>query len=91
MAFTKETARKAGKKSSRKGVPNRSTLEIREDVQKIVEKLTPQVLEDIESMEPEKRVQHFTKLLEFVLPKAQPEEQHRPDTPILHVDMSKWI
>ena len=37
MPFTKETAKEAGAKSSRKGVPNKATTSLRERASQIVE------------------------------------------------------
>ena len=93
MPFNKTTASEAGKKSSRKGVPKRSTAEVREDIQKIVDELTPLVLEDLKDMHADKRVHHYIRLLNFVLPKLQQENNmNAPDVPILDfvVDMTEW-
>lgn len=91
MPFNKTTASKAGKKSSRKGVPNRTTTEVREDIQKIVDELTPLVLEDLKEMESDKRVHHYTRLLNFVLPKLQHDNgSTHEDVPIFQIDMNEW-
>lgn len=69
MAFDSETAREAGKKSSRKGVGNKSTAELKKSLKAIVD----DELENIESLlcslDPKARLDIVCKLLPYVLPK----------------------
>ena len=92
MRFNSETGAEAGKKSSRKGIPNKNTKELREEIQEIIEKLTPLVLDDLKELEPDKRISHYIKLLAFVIPKFSHtrEETSTPDVPVFNIDMNDW-
>jgi hypothetical protein len=74
MAFDSESAKQAGKKSSRKGVPNKSTVEIRDSFMIILEDNLPNItvwLEQIAEKNPEKALRLVIKIAEFVLPRLQ--------------------
>lgn len=64
-----EIARQAGRKSSRKGSPNKATADLREFVSEALEATKGKILKDLESMEARDRVNAWLKLAEFVLPK----------------------
>ena len=68
MPFTKDTASKAGKKSTRKGSPNKTTEEIRENFQLLVSNNLEQLEDDLRELEPEKRVKLIIELSKFVIP-----------------------
>lgn len=74
MPFTSESAREAGKKSSRKGVPNKKTSEIRDNIQWIIEEITPKILSDLQHLDADKRVHHYVRILAFILPKLNQED-----------------
>lgn len=77
MKFTKERASELGKKSSRKGVPNKSTKEIREALQYIVESKLESLsewLDAIAAENPTKAFDIIIKLSEFIVPKLQRSE-----------------
>jgi hypothetical protein len=73
-AIPLEHCSRGGKMSSRKGVPNKSTKEIRGAFQLMVEDSLPKLMEKLERMteeDPEKAFDLIIKLSEFVLPKLQ--------------------
>ena len=68
----KEAASKAGKKSSRKGVPNKTTKEIRDGFHMFVENNIGKFQEWIEEVaedNPAKAIELVTSLGEYILPK----------------------
>ena len=71
MAFDSKTAAAAGKRSSRKGKPNRTTSELREMIMALLERNVTQIQKDLEALEPKERVNAWLKLLEFQLPKPR--------------------
>jgi hypothetical protein len=85
--FTPEAARNAGKKSSRKGIPNRSSAELKAVVCSIVNRSTSKLETALETMHqnnPEAYVQAIVKLLPFVIAKEAPEvneEKHKATWP----------
>lgn len=68
MAFTKETATRAGKLSSRAGKPNKTTAEIRELFQCLVCDNFEKLQNDIEQLEPKDRIKAMLELAKFILP-----------------------
>lgn len=84
MAFNSNSAAAAGKKSSRKGKPNKTTAELREMILALLERNTDQIQNDLEVLEPKERVNAWLKLLEFYLPKpreVQPIEVYNSKEP----------
>lgn len=69
MPFNSETASKAGKKSSRKGVPNKSTKAIRQYFQELLSENLEQLKEDIEMLAPENRIRVLLELARYVVPR----------------------
>lgn len=72
MPFTSETARKAGKKSSRKNVPNKNTEEIREAYQLLIEKNLKKMstwLNKVGKDDPARALELIHKFSDFLLPK----------------------
>lgn len=76
MNLTTATAKEMGKKSSRLGVPNKTTSEIREAFQMIVENNLEQFQEDLESLEPIERLKFILDLSRFVLPTLKAIDVH---------------
>ena len=77
MPFTSETASKAGKNSSRKGVTNKTTSEIKEAYQLLVEKNLDNMttwLEKIGKDNPEKAFDLIIKMSDFIVPKLSRQE-----------------
>ncbi len=74
MSLTKEQAKELGKKSSRKGVPNKSTTEIREAFNQLISSKLPELsnwLDEVASENPEKALDIIVKFSDFVIPKLQ--------------------
>jgi hypothetical protein len=53
-----------------KGVPNKSTRETRDWLQKLIDKNRSQVEKDLKKLDPMQRLQIIEKLLNYVVPKA---------------------
>lgn len=69
MGFDKETASDAGAKSTRKGIPNKTTDNLRRRVEVILDENWEKLQEDINSLTSKERVDTIVKLLEYALPK----------------------
>lgn len=69
MAFDSETAREAGKKSSRKGIGNKSTAELKKSLKAIVDDELENIDRLLSSLDPKDRLDIVCKLLPYVLPK----------------------
>ncbi len=70
--FDKDTAAKAGAKSSRKGVENKATGEIREAFKLLVEKQVPKLdawVTEIAKKDPAKALGLIVKLSDFIIPR----------------------
>ncbi|PTB96324.1 hypothetical protein C9994_07930 [Marivirga lumbricoides] len=74
MPFDKESAIEAAKKSSRKGVPNKATSELREKISTILTDQWENVLSDLQSLSPKDRIDVWLRLLEYSIPKLQRNE-----------------
>lgn len=74
MAFTKETASKAGKKSSRKGKPNRTTEEVRDLFKDLLENNMTKFQKDLDKLEPEQRLKVLLEVAKFVIPTLKSSE-----------------
>ncbi|MGB0431884.1 MAG: hypothetical protein ACPGLV_15525 [Bacteroidia bacterium] len=75
MPFTSETAKEAGRKSKRKGVPNKTTSEIRERFSAIIDGNIIKYQQELEKLEGKEFILAFNQVLEFALPKLQRIEQ----------------
>ena len=64
------------------GVPNRSTSEIREHIQFLVEDNLDLLNEDIKSLEPIDRIKIITQLAKFILPTLKAEEITAKEAPL---------
>ena len=69
--FNKKTAAEAGTKSSRAGLPNKATAELRENIKIIIEENLDQLRKDLIKMSPRDRVAALIALAKFVLPRLQ--------------------
>ncbi len=67
----KDLATMAGKMSTREGVPNRATSEVRKAFQLLVEANMPQMQADLDSLEPKERVKFMLDMAKFILPQLQ--------------------
>ena len=73
MAFAKnkELASMAGRLSTREGVPNKATNEVRKAFQQLVEYNLPQMQSDLDSLEPKERIKFMLDMARFILPQLQ--------------------
>lgn len=72
MGFkNRELASMAGKMSSREGVPNRATSEVRRAFKQLVESNLPQMQSDLDSLEPKDRIKFILEMAKFILPTLQ--------------------
>lgn len=67
----KDLATMAGKMSSREGVPNKATNEVRKAFQLLVEANLPQMQTDLDSLEPRDRLKFMLDMARFILPQLQ--------------------
>ncbi|MDT0646322.1 hypothetical protein RM545_06435 [Zunongwangia sp. F260] len=77
MPFTKETASKAGSSSSRRGIPNKATSEIRESYKLLIENNLDNMtawLKSIGKENPEKAFDILIKMSDFIVPKLSRQE-----------------
>ena len=73
MAFTenRELASRAGKLSTRKGVPNRVNHEVRKSFQLLVENNLERLQNDLDELEPKDRIRFILEMAKFILPTLQ--------------------
>lgn len=71
MKFTPETARKAGSRSTRKGVPNKATAETRTRLDTLVSEQFEKYKGELEELTGKEYITAYHQLLEYVLPKLQ--------------------
>lgn len=73
MAFTenRELASRAGKLSSRKGIPNKATSEVRKAFQLLVENNLERLQNDLDELEPKDRIKFILDMARFILPTLQ--------------------
>ena len=67
----KDLATMAGKVSSREGVPNKATNEVRRAFKQLVESNLPQMQSDLDSLEPKERLKFILEMAKFILPTLQ--------------------
>jgi hypothetical protein len=72
MGFrNRELASRAGKLSSRKGIPNKASSQVREAFKQLVERNLPQMQTDLDSLEPRDRLKFMLDLSKLILPQLQ--------------------
>lgn len=72
MGFrNRELASMAGRISTREGVPNKSTNEVRRAFQLLVENNLPKMQNDLDSLEPKDRLKFMLDMARFILPQLQ--------------------
>lgn len=67
----RELASMAGKMSSREGVPNKATNEVRKAFQLLVEANLPQMQTDLDSLDPKERIKFMLDMAKLILPQLQ--------------------
>jgi hypothetical protein len=72
MGFrNRELASMAGRISTRAGIPNRATNEVRKAFQLLVENNLPKMQKDLDSLEPKDRIKFMLDMAKFILPQLQ--------------------
>ena len=72
MGFrNRELASRAGKLSSRRGIPNKASSQVREAFKQLVERNLPQMQTDLDSLEPRDRLKFMLDLSKLILPQLQ--------------------
>lgn len=72
MGFrNRELASMAGRISTRAGVPNKTTNEVRKAFQLLVENNLPKMQKDLDSLEPKDRIKFILDMAKFILPQLQ--------------------
>jgi hypothetical protein len=72
MGFrNRELASRAGKLSSRKGVPNRTTQQVRKAFQLLIDDNLEQMQSDLDALTPRDRLRFIIDLSKFILPQLQ--------------------
>ena len=72
MGFrNRELASMAGRISTREGVPNKSTNEVRRAFQLLVENNLQKMQNDLDSLEPKDRIKFMLDMAKFILPQLQ--------------------
>jgi hypothetical protein len=71
MPFNSDTAKQAGKISSRKEKPNKTTKELKTLLQRVVEEQLENIESDLQDLEPKDRLNILLRLVEYVLPKQR--------------------
>ena len=68
MSLSSKRARQMGKKSSRKGIKNKTTQEIRELFKTLLEENMETLREDLKDLEPQQRARIMLEIAKFVIP-----------------------
>ena len=71
MGFDKETGAAAGKKSSRRGVPNVITSDVRKVLKGVIAAQIEELPDLLNEMNPKERAELIIKLLPFVVPRVE--------------------
>ena len=72
MGFrNRELASRAGKLSTRKGVPNKASSQVREAFKQLVESNLPQMQSDLDSLDPKERIKFMLDMAKLILPQLQ--------------------
>lgn len=67
----KDLATMAGKMSSREGIPNKTTNEVRKAFKQLVEANMPQMQSDLDALTPRDRLRFIIDLSKLILPQLQ--------------------
>lgn len=74
-----------------KGTPNRTTKETRDALKKIIDNELDQLPELLRAMKPHQRIEIFTRLLQYVIPKPETKENDQTfkHIQIIPIDLRK--
>ena len=74
-----------------KGIPNKTTTEIKEAFQMLLEDNLPTLKRDISSLEPKERVKFMLDLASFIIPKMKAIDVKSENTETVFIDFSEDI
>ena len=74
-----------------KGIPNKTTTEIKEAFQMLLEDNLPTLRRDISSLEPKERVKFMLELATFIIPKMKSVDLKSIDTEVITIDFNESI
>ena len=74
-----------------KGIPNKTTTEIKEAFQMLLEDNLPTLRRDISSLEPKERVKFMLELASFIIPKMKSVDLKSIDTEVITIDFNESV
>ena len=80
-----------GNEGRPKGIPNKTTTEIKEAFQMLLEDNLPTLQRDISSLEPKQRVKFMLELANFIIPKMKSVDLKADKTETILIDFSEDI
>jgi hypothetical protein len=80
-----------GNEGRPKGIPNKTTTEIKEAFQMLLEDNLPTLKRDISSLEPKERVKFMLDLASFIIPKMKSVDLKSIDTEVITIDFNESV
>ena len=80
-----------GNEGRPKGIPNKTTTEIKEAFQMLLEDNLPTLQRDISSLEPKERVKFMLELASFIIPKMKSVDFKSIDTEVITIDFNESV
>ena len=80
-----------GNEGRPKGIPNKTTTEIKEAFQMLLEDNLPTLQRDISSLEPKERVKFMLELANFIIPKMKSVDLKSIDTEVITIDFNESV
>ena len=80
-----------GNEGRPKGIPNKTTTEIKEAFQMLLEDNLPTLQRDISSLEPKERVKFMLELASFIIPKMKSVDLKSIDTEVITIDFNESV
>jgi hypothetical protein len=80
-----------GNEGRPKGIPNKTTTEIKEAFQMLLEDNLPTLRRDISSLEPKERVKFMLELASFIIPKMKSVDLKSIDTEVITIDFNESV
>ena len=80
-----------GNEGRPKGIPNKTTTEIKEAFQMLLEDNLPTLQRDISSLAPKERVKFMLELASFIIPKMKSVDFKSIDTEVITIDFNESI
>jgi hypothetical protein len=80
-----------GNTGRKAGTPNKTTTEIKEAFQMLLEDNLPTLQRDISSLEPKERVKFMLDLASFIIPKMKSVDLKSIDTEVITIDFNESV